>query len=58
MADAKTRVEDKQDKPGETFNVINEWGTYVSTYTQKKKLWGEICARDNKVLFDHFCSIK
>lgn len=40
MADAKTRVEDKQDKPGETFNVINEWGTYVSTYTHKKKNYG------------------
>lgn len=41
MADAKTRVEDKQDKPGETFNVINEWGTYVSTYTHKKNYGGK-----------------
>lgn len=45
MADAKTRVEDKQDKPGETFNVINEWGTYVSTYTQKKIMGGNLCKR-------------
>lgn len=58
MPDVKTRVEDKQDKKLENLSVLQMNGACMWAHTHKRKLWGKICARDNKVLFDYCHSIK